>query len=354
MAQLDEKPAEADSAPLKKLAEKLPASLRGLAGTWILISSLDLVLFFAAIVLALTGHTAWAIVLGALGAALLILSNFWFGGRVTLPLTGLSDMSRRIADGSYGSLREKQHDDEVGALTDAINDMSVKLAAAAKTQTDFISSVSHELRTPLTAITGWSETLLYDEAIQGDSRRGLEIISKESGRLTNLVGELLEFTRIQDGRFTLSLETVDVCAELEDIVFTYKGILAQEGMKLEYSAPEDGVADITGDPRRLRQVVLNILDNAGKYARQGKVELSVKQDGEYVIITVRDHGPGIREADLPNIKKKFYKGSSKERGSGIGLAVCDEIVIRHGGTLTVSNAEGGGALATVSLPVRTQ
>jgi signal transduction histidine kinase len=144
------------------------------------------------------------------------------------PILELGDTARRIAAGSYGALAEKRREDELGALTDAINDMSVKICTANQTQTEFISSVSHELRTPLTAIAGWSETMLYDEAIQGDSRRGVNIILKESGRLTNMVEELLEFSRIRDGRFTLNFETFDICAEVEDIVFTYGKLLGQK------------------------------------------------------------------------------------------------------------------------------
>ena len=87
---------------------------------------------------------------------------------MTSPILGLGDTARHIADGSYGTLAERLRDDEIGALTDAINDMSVKIGKADRVQNEFISSVSHELRTPLTAITGWSETLLYDEALQGD------------------------------------------------------------------------------------------------------------------------------------------------------------------------------------------
>ena len=110
---------------------------------------------------------------------------------------------------------------------------------------------------------------------------------------------------------------------------------------------------VVGDnPERLRQVFSNLLDNAAKHGGSGKriaVHLS-QQEGEYVI-TIRDFGPGIPEAELPYVKQKFYKGSSKARGSGIGLAVCDEIVQRHGGRLDIANAEGGGAVVTISLPM---
>ena len=330
-------------------------SFRGLKGAWLELSCLGVVLVALTLVSALFWDPVWAAVFAGLAIILLLVSNFWFRERVTSPILGLGDTARHIADGSYGSLAERLRDDEIGALTDAINDMSVKIGKADRVQNEFISSVSHELRTPLTAITGWSETLLYDEALQGDSRRGIEIIAREAGRLTGMVEELLEFTRMRDGRFTLNLEQVDVTALMEEVSFTYSELLRHDGMELRYKPPEGELPFVTGDPRRLKQVVLNILDNAAKYGRGGKsIEVAVAQQGEYVKITVRDHGPGFSAEDMPHVKERFYKGRGKERGSGIGLAVCDEIVARHSGKLLVDNAPAGGALVTVLLPVETQ
>lgn len=340
----------------EKLKDKeLPETLRGLKGKWLAISFAVIFCIILAVWLAHKGHGGWATAFAVVASVVLIGSNFWFRERVTSPIVGLGDTARRIADGSYGTLSERLRDDEIGELTNAINDMSLRIGEAGKTQSEFISSVSHELRTPLTVITGWSETLLYDESIQGDSRRGIDIISAESGRLTGMVEELLEFTRIRDGRFTLNLETVDLCELIEDVTFTYSELLRHDDIVLSYDHPDEGVSEVTGDPRRLKQVVLNILDNAVKYARGGRsIEVALTQDGEYVSIAVRDHGAGVAAEDLPHVKERFYKGRSKERGSGIGLAVCDEIVTRHGGKLIISNAEGGGAIITVKLPVKTQ
>jgi signal transduction histidine kinase len=295
----------------------------------------------------------------AVAGAMIVLTCFavialllWFWRHVTDPIERLTEFADTIADGSYGSQMENTRTDEIGQLTEAINNISQQTAAAEKTRTEFISQVSHELRTPLTAITGWAETIAYDEAVQGDSLRGIQIISREAERLTGMVMELLEFTRIQDGRFNLRIELLDISAELEDAMFTYGELLRQAGVELEYVPSEAEIPLIPGDPERLKQVFLNLLDNASKHGGEGKkVEVAIRQKGESVWITVRDHGRGIPEAELPHVKEKFYKGSSKNRGTGIGLAVCDEIVTRHGGELRVENAEGGGCRVTVILPV---
>ena len=295
----------------------------------------------------------------AVAGAMIVLTCFavialllWFWRNVTDPIERLTEFADTIADGSYGSQMENTRTDEIGQLTEAINYISQQTAAAEKTRTEFISQVSHELRTPLTAITGWAETIAYDEAVQGDSLRGIQIISREAERLTGMVMELLEVTRIQDGRFNLRIELLDISAELEDAMFTYGELLRQAGVELEYVPSEAEIPLIPGDPERLKQVFLNLLDNASKHGGEGKkVEVAIRQKGESVWITVRDHGRGIPEAELPHVKEKFYKGSSKNRGTGIGLAVCDEIVTRHGGELRVENAEGGGCRVTVILPV---
>lgn len=283
-----------------------------------------------------------------------VLSNFYFIRTVTEPLVELTALAHRIAEGSYGIQAQKKYDDEIGDLTDAINEMSAKIGETEKVQTEFISSVSHELRTPLTAITGWAETMAYDDSISGDSKRGIAIISKESGRLTKMVEELLEFTRIQDGRFNLNLEALDVAGELEDAIFTYGNLMRQEGMTVEYSPPDKMIPLILGDPERLKQVFLNIMDNASKYGRAaGRIVVTIGATGTWVVIRFRDFGPGIPPEELPFVKKKFYKGSGKERGSGIGLSVCDEIVTRHKGKLELENASDGrtGLIVTVMLPV---
>ena len=306
-------------------------------------------------------------VLGAVAIGLLILAfvftmNMLFIRSIVKPVQEITGVARRIADGGYGVKIESTYSDEIGELTNAINEMSLAISRSDKMKTEFISSVSHELRTPLTAITGWGETLMYDTEMSEDSQKGISIILKEARRLTRLVEELLEFTRMADGRFTVNVIDIDLEAELEEATFTYGELLRQEGMSLEYEPAPEPLPMMAADPQRLKQVFLNVLDNAAKYGRDGKriivsISLSRNYDDsgrDYAMITVRDFGPGIPEDELPHVKDKFYKGSSKERGSGIGLAVCDEIVRLHDGVLKIENAQGGGTLVTVLLPVNKQ
>lgn len=319
----------------------------------LLSASIVAILFIAALIaFAVNGYTVAAIVIAVILAVFIVTVNIWFNRNVNKPIQDLTESAKRIAEGSYGVQAAKHADNEIGNLTDEINEMSAKIALSDKATTEFISQISHELRTPLTAITGWSETIQYDTAVQGDSLRGAKIISKEAERLTSMVSDLLEFTRIQDGRFNLRIELIDIAAELEDSLFNYGNLMHQAGIEINYNAPDYEIPLIPSDPERLKQVFLNLLDNAANHGGDGKtVDVELKIDIDYIVITIRDRGRGIPEDELPFVKDKFFKGSSKNRGSGIGLAVCDEIVTRHGGELIIGNADGGGCIATIRLPM---
>ena len=289
------------------------------------------------------------VLLGVL--TVVMLSSYYFLRSIMNPVAEITEKAQRIASGSYGVQIKTPYKDEIGELAQTINEMSSKIAQNEKMQAEFISQLSHELRTPLTVINGWSETLLADENMDADTRQGMKIISSEAKRLTEMVMDLLDFTRMQDGRMTLAVEMTDIRAEYEDTVFMYGSRLSQDGIQLVYIDNDEDIPEIPCDPQRLRQVFLNILDNAAKHGGAGKrIETDMRFEQDEVVVRIRDFGPGIPEDEIPLVKKKFYKGSSSVRGTGIGLAVCDEIVEMHGGMLTLENAEGGGTLVTVRLP----
>ena len=295
-----------------------------------------------------------AALIGCLLVAVIYASGRYYVKSILEPVSEITSTAKRISAGGYGVQIKRHFDDEIGELADTINDMSNKIAQSEKTQSEFMSSVSHELRTPLTAISGWSETLL-DAGVSVDTaeaRRGLNIILRETRRLTSMVEELLEFSRMQDGRFKLNVSMSDIRSEFEDTVFMYGSRLQQEDIRLEYLENDDEIPEIPCDTSRMRQVFLNILDNGAKHGGEGgRITAEMCLEGQEVVVRIRDFGPGVPEEELPLIKKKFYKGSSKARGSGIGLAVCEEIVTMHGGSLEITNAEGGGTLVTIRLPV---
>ena len=297
--------------------------------------------------IALWGFFALAVVL-----LIVVISSNYYIRSILLPVSEITEKAKRITGGTYGIQIETIYNDEIGELAETINEMSIQINQNEIIQREFISSLSHELRTPLTAITGWSETLLADERLDPDTRRGMNIIQREGKRLTEMVVELLDFNRMQDGRLTLNMELSDIRAEFEDTVYMYSSRLTQENIHLHYYDNDEDIPEIPCDPKRLRQVFLNILDNAAKHGGEGgRIEAYMHLEDPDVVISIRDFGPGIPEDEIPLVKRKFYKGSSKARGTGIGLAVCDEIVQMHSGELILENAEGGGTLVTIRLPI---
>ncbi|MCL2002480.1 MAG: ATP-binding protein [Oscillospiraceae bacterium] len=293
----------------------------------------------------------WSALVSVFFLFIMLATNYLFLRNILKPVQEINRIAARIAEGGYGVRIEKEYPDEMGELVNNINHMSGEIRASERMKSDFISSVSHELRTPLTAISGWGETLLSaDMNDASEMRKGIRIMLKETTRLSSMVEELLDFTKIESGRLTLDIEPIDLASELEEVVYLHMDALKREGITLIYRQPDD-TPEIMGDRSRLKQVFVNILDNAAKHGGGGKrIDAALTYNEQWAVITVRDYGQGIPESELPHIKYKFYKGSSTARGSGIGLSVSDEIMRLHGGELRVEPAEGGGVLVTLTLP----
>ena len=165
----------------------------------------------------------------------LLLANILHNRNITRSIIRLSKEVQWVAQGSRDDEIRSDRDDEIGDLARAINNVSLQISQTEKMQSEFLSSVSHELRTPLTAISGWGETLLTSDRMDpAETRRGIVTMLKETKRLTSLVEELLEFSRIQDGRFKLNVEVCDLRGVFEDTIFMYGSRLQQEGIELDY------------------------------------------------------------------------------------------------------------------------
>lgn len=299
---------------------------------------------------------AWVIsglvLLGCVILLLVLFSSSYFINSIVNPVGEVGETARRIAQGDFRARLTKKNDDEIGELCDIINYMAEELGAAETMKNDFISSVSHELRTPLTAIQGWGETILSDGGEDKETlQKGMKVIISETDRLSSMVEELLDFSRMQSGRLKLILSRMDPVAELSEAVIMYTERAKRDGISLIYEEG-DIYAPIRGDKNKIRQVFVNVIDNAIKYSDHGgTVTVSANIVQGKLVITVTDTGIGIREDDLGKIKTKFYKANSTRRGSGIGLAVADEIITRHNGTLEVHSQYGKGTTVTITLPI---
>lgn len=297
--------------------------------------------------------TLVAIFIGLIIIACVAFSSRYFIRSIVKPVREMSATAKRIAQGDFDAKLDKMYDDEIGELCDSINDMAKELDASEKLKNDFISRVSHELRTPLTAIKGWAETMQYGVPDRITLEKGMSVIVKESSRLTGIVEELLDFSKLQSGRLTMQMQKIDILAEVDEAVYMFKERALSEGKHLLYDDPEI-MPPVYGDRNRLKQVFINIIDNALKYTPEsGMVGVQVYQDFKenMIKIIVADNGCGIATEDIPKIKDKFYKANQKVNGSGIGLAVADEIIKLHNGTLEIDSSLEVGTTVTIGLPI---
>ena len=299
----------------------------------------------------------FAFTTGMVVVALGIMAFFGFSGiffikSIVQPIRDVSNMARKIAMGDFESRIDIKKNDEIGELCDTINYMASELSLAENLKNDFISSVSHELRTPLTAIRGWGETAKM--SLDTDPElvsRGLDVVLSEADRLSGLVEELLDFSRMANGKMTMVVKPLDVTMLLRESVDMYVELAKNNGIDLAFTEPKEALV-IMGDTNRLKQVFINIIDNAVKYTENGgQVLISQLKEEACVRISVTDTGLGIPSQDIERIKEKFYKASNSVRGSGIGLAVADEIIRQHDGLLFVESTEGVGTTVTIVLPL---
>lgn len=286
--------------------------------------------------------------------ALLVLSGSLFIRSIVNPVKDIGDTAKRIAGGDLEARIDRYpYNDEIGELCTTINDMANKLSTSDRLKNDFISTISHELRTPLTAIKGWGETLLQIGDTDAQmTQRGMGVIISEASRLNDMVEELLDFSRMSSGRMKMNNDRIDILAELDEVVFAFKERAIKDGIELIYNVPHLP-APANGDASRLKQVFINILDNALKYTEHGGkiVAYAEMPNPATLIISISDTGAGIPPEDLPHIKEKFYKANTTVRGSGIGLAVADEIIRLHNGELDVDSVLGEGTTVRITLPI---
>ena len=302
------------------------------------------------------GFVAIVVLIFFIALAFVTVSGSFFIRTIVVPVRKINDATKEFTSGNFDVRIELGGDekDEINELAESVNNMLSEVSATDKIKNDFITTVSHELRTPLTAIKGWGEMLreLGPDDIEL-TKRGTEIIISESERLSQLVEELLNFSHIQNGTLSLRLEKIDVLAELDETIFVFKERSKRDGIELTYSAPELP-APMMADPNRIKQVFVNVLDNAFKYTeRGGMVSVEAFMAEDQLIIQIIDTGCGIAQEDLPNVKMKFYKANLQVRGSGIGLAVVDELIKMHNGTLDIQSKLGIGTTVTIALPIET-
>lgn len=294
------------------------------------------------------------IVIGIVVVLLVLAVSFFLSGTIIKPVKEITNAAEEIALGRLEVRVPKRYDDEVGKLAVTLNHMAEEISNHQKLKDDFIASISHELRTPLTSIKGWASTLNSSDFSDVDEfREGLEIIENETDRLALLVNELLDFSKLASKSTSLGIDALDVGEFLCEIKNQMNPRAQRQGIMLELEV-EDDLALIKADRNRLKQVMINILDNSLKYTQEGgQIKILGQSKKEEILIAIEDTGIGIPEDDLHKVKEKFYKVSTSFSGNGLGLAICDEIVRLHNGRMEISSIFGEGTRVDIFLPLPT-
>ena len=224
-------------------------------------------------------------------------------------------------------------------------------------KSDFVANVSHELKTPLALIRLFAETLELGRVPSPEKAQQYHrIINKESHRLTQLINNILDFSRIEAGRKEYRLVRGDVSGVVRDVVDAYRFSIEQHGFTLELDVAED-LPELSIDPEALSQALINLINNAIKYSpEQKRISIAARRDGDRVLLSVSDSGIGIPKAEQKKIFEKFYRAESSlvhtTKGSGLGLALVRHIVEAHGGEVELSSAPDEGSTFTIVLPLR--
>lgn len=297
---------------------------------------------------------AWIMI--AFGATIILLVaiiGLILANGIVSPLKELTQAAEQMASGVFTRHAAIRSNDEIGKLAETMNFMADELVRQEKVKQSFIASVSHEIRTPLTSIKGWAVILkeYFINTKANEVFEGLEIIEKESDRLTFLVDDLLDFSKQASGNYTLDIESLDLIGLLHDVAVQMKSKTQNIDVRIVMQL-EDTSIRINGDRNRLKQVFLNVLDNAVKAsAESSEVKITAQKYNKFIRTVIEDTGCGISEAELPYVTKMFYKVEKKSEGSGLGLAICEEIIKLHKGELKIQSELGAGTKVIIDLPL---
>jgi signal transduction histidine kinase len=295
------------------------------------------------------------LILSGIGAFFLAVGfTFVLSKKLVAPLIQMERATRQIAKGELNTRVHIPAGDEIGTLAAAINDLAQDLQRYRDTRREFFANISHELRTPMTYLEGYATVLkskMYET--EEEKEKYLDIISQESKRLTHLIHDLFELSKIEEGKVSLEMDWLDVSEVVETTAQKVSLKAKEKGLTVEKDFQEP-LPLIYADPFRMEQVVMNLLDNAIRYTEQGKIVVRLSHSPSSVHLNIEDTGIGIPEEDLPYIFDRLYrveKSRSREHGgTGLGLAIVKKLVDMQGGTIEVTSRVGKGTKFVITFP----
>ncbi|MFM9280181.1 sensor histidine kinase [Paenibacillus jiagnxiensis] len=294
--------------------------------------------------------TLLSISVGAAVLTIVLIFSVGLANSIVRPLNEITEVSTQMAEGKFDARIRGNYQHELGELAATLNYMAQEVVHTNQVKDDFISSISHELRTPLTSIKGWSETLNSGGYDPEETKIGMQIISKETDRLIGLVEEILDFSKLQSNEMKLVMGTVDLRQLLQEIMLNVWAKAEMKKIKLNLDTEEQPYL-VHGDGNRLKQVFLNIVDNAIKFSHENSyIYISLKRADQQIAVSVQDTGIGISEENLQKVRDRFFQVDHQNGGTGLGLTISQQFVERHGGEMVMDSVFGQGTTVTVKLP----
>ncbi|MDP4098655.1 HAMP domain-containing histidine kinase [Paenibacillus sp. P96] len=294
--------------------------------------------------------TLLSISVGAAVLTIVLIFSIGLANSIVRPLNDITEVSAQMAKGKFDVRITGNYRHELGELASTLNYMAQEVVHTNQVKDDFISSISHELRTPLTSIKGWSETLNSGGFDPDETKIGMQIISKETDRLIGLVEEILDFSKLQSNEMKLVMGSVDLRELLQEIMLNVWAKAELKKIKLSLDVEERPYL-VHGDGNRLKQVFLNIVDNAVKFSHESSsIYITIRKEDQQMAVSIQDTGIGISEEHLHKVRDRFFQVDHQNGGTGLGLAISQQFVERHGGELLMNSVLGQGTTVTVKLP----
>ncbi|HHU49723.1 MAG TPA: cell wall metabolism sensor histidine kinase WalK [Clostridiales bacterium] len=288
-----------------------------------------------------------------ISTVLSIFISYFITRRITNPLIEMNMISREIATGNFKRRVKVKTRDEVGQLAMNFNAMADSLEKLELMRRSFVANVSHELKSPLTSMRGYIQGVLDHTISNEDREKYLAIALEETERMNRLINDLLDLSQIQTGQFSLDIKVLDINETIRRVLIAWEDRINEKGMDIEVDFDQEARL-VEGDPDRLQQVIINLLDNAIKFTREGGlIKLKTWQYKEKVFVKVEDQGPGIPEDEIAHIWEPFYQiDKSRSRvkgGTGLGLSIVKKIIEGHGQNIWLNSEKGKGSAFIFSL-----
>ncbi|MDL4840454.1 sensor histidine kinase [Aquibacillus rhizosphaerae] len=297
------------------------------------------------------------VIFASIGAVVLAIGfTFFMSRKLASPLLQMEQATKKIADNKDFSTRVTyKGNDEIGSLATAINNLSSTLERYQTNRNEFFANITHELKTPLTYIKGYTQALkkgLYQS--EEEKNNYLMIIENETTQMNNLMDDLMDLSKIEEGKLNLHMEDIDLIEVIDMVINKVKIKANQKGIDVVFNSPSHG-ALINADGQRMEQIFTNLLENATRYTEQGTIQVTIINELQGIKISIVDTGIGIAEEDLPYLFDRFYRvDKSRSRsngGTGLGLSIVKKLVEIHDGTIEVQSTLGKGTTFILYFPI---